>query len=119
MLDGTQSFDLDGDPITFSWIQLPGGQAAVSFANTNTATPIVQVPIIGGGGAVMTFQLTVSDGQDSSSDTVSVIINTMPSHPVACVGVGTGIFDSPMNKPVSVNKKARVLPFNMTLIDEY
>ena len=37
---------------------------------------------------------------------------------LGCVGTDSGVFESPMDKPVTVNKRARVLPFNMMLIDE-
>ena len=38
---------------------------------------------------------------------------------ISCVGSDTGIFDAPLDMPVTVNKRARTLPFNMMLIDEY
>jgi hypothetical protein len=63
-LDGLGSYDLDGDPLTFSWTQTGG--SSVVLANANTATPSFQTPAITSS-ASLTFQLVVSDGARSST----------------------------------------------------
>ena len=57
-LDGTGSFDPDGDPITYSWTQTGGTHVTLSSADI--ANPTFMAP--DDGGVEVTFQLTVSDG---------------------------------------------------------
>jgi len=67
-LDGSFSNDPDGDPISFQWIQLAGSE--VELLDAQTATPYFIPQEIGD----YQFQLTVSDGIDSSTDSVAVSI---------------------------------------------
>ena len=68
-LDGTGSYDPDGESLTYEWTQIDG--PAVSLNETDTATPTVDLP--GDvAGSTLTFQLTVSDGSQTDTDTVSV-----------------------------------------------
>jgi sugar lactone lactonase YvrE len=86
-LNGANSFDPDGDPLTFSWVQLAG--APVTLADADTATPTFTAPLLAGGrgeSAILTFQLTVSDGALSSTDDVSVVIERVNHPPVADAG---------------------------------
>ena len=66
-LDGTGSSDPDGDPLTYSWVQLSG--PAVTLSNASDAQPTFVAP---NANATATFELTVSDGQSTSTDTVAV-----------------------------------------------
>ena len=64
-LDGSRSFDADGDALTYAWTQIGGPPVALSDPTlpkpTFTAPPI--------DGAVLTFQLIVNDGVvDSPAD---------------------------------------------------
>ena len=54
-LDGSASYDPDGDPITFQWIQEAGPQ--VTLANPTTATPTFTAAA----GQTYIFRLTVKD----------------------------------------------------------
>lgn len=68
-LDGSASSDEDGDALTYDWIQTAG--PALTILDANTATPTVS------GLADMntySFQLTVNDGELSSSSSVSVTV---------------------------------------------
>jgi subtilisin family serine protease len=68
-LDGTESFDPDGDPIAYSWVfkSRPVGSSA-SLAGYDTATPTFAADVDGS----YEVELTVSDGELSSSDRVVI-----------------------------------------------
>ncbi|MHC4817506.1 MAG: PKD domain-containing protein, partial [Planctomycetota bacterium] len=68
-LDGTQSFDPDGDPVTFSWVQTGG--ASVTLAGSNSPSPTFTSP---GSNDTLTFELTVSDGTLQHTDTVEITV---------------------------------------------
>jgi hypothetical protein len=109
-LDGSNSFDIDGDVITFSWTQVSG--AAVSLNNATTATPNFTAPLYEVGGAVgvvdtLIFELTVDDGlvADSPADgynlgdnvsTVTVEITNINNPPVADAGLNQTINENTM-----------------------
>jgi hypothetical protein len=64
VLDGTKSYDSNGDPLQFLWIQLAGGPT-VPMLNNATATPSFIAPVVTDI-TVLTFQLIVDDGQTDS-----------------------------------------------------
>ena len=66
-LDGSESSDIEGDSLTFSWVQTAG--LSVTLAGASTATPSFTAPQFEGG---LTFELTVSDGPNSDSDSVTI-----------------------------------------------
>ena len=79
LLDGTNSSDVDQDPLTFLWsfISVPNGSTA-TLSDPTSPTPDFTVDIPG----IYTVQLIVNDGtEDSVADTV--VINTQNSKPVA------------------------------------
>lgn len=73
-LTGLGSTDLDGDILTYSWVQTAG--PSVSLSSATAAQPTFTAPDIGVNTSV-TFELTVNDGSNSSTvDTVTVNIGT-------------------------------------------
>ncbi|MGH8071115.1 MAG: PKD domain-containing protein [Candidatus Entotheonellia bacterium] len=82
-LDGGQSYDPDGDPITFAWtlLQKPAmSTATLSHATSSTSTFIADVQ----GDYVMRLVVTDSFGAASDADTVLVSFDNVP--PVADAG---------------------------------
>ena len=75
-LNGSASFDPDGDALTYTWRQIAG--ATVILTSVNSAQPRLVAP---GAGDVLTFSLVVSDGQTSSlpSSTSITVSATGPS----------------------------------------
>lgn len=83
LLDGTQSFDFDGDLLTYTWNVLarPQGSAAeVSEASTPLAGFVPDVE------GLYVVQLAVSDGQAASTPT-TLAINVGGQSPVANAGL--------------------------------
>lgn len=69
-LNGTGSSDPDGDTLTFAWTQTAG--TAVALTGPTTASPTFTAPNTT---ETLTFQLSVSDGTDSATDSVDVGVN--------------------------------------------
>mgnify|MGYP001472085549 CR=1 FL=1 len=65
--------DPDGDTLSFQWAQTSG--TAVVLTNADTASASFTAP---GAAEVLSFQLTVSDGQASSTDTTNVTVSVTP-----------------------------------------
>ncbi|MDH5331543.1 MAG: PKD domain-containing protein [Aquincola sp.] len=75
-IDGSGSFDADGDALTFNWsvIQRPSG-SSLSLSASNTATPRFTANTVG----TYVLQLIVNDGQVSSNpDTVTISVVARP-----------------------------------------
>jgi hypothetical protein len=67
VLDGTRSYDPNGDSLSYLWLQLAGGQP-VSLSDNNTSTPSFVAPsITNNNNMMLTFELVVSDGQANSA----------------------------------------------------
>ncbi|WP_205988823.1 PKD domain-containing protein [Pseudoalteromonas sp. DL-6] len=87
MLDGSQSFDVDGDSLSYSWtlVERPSGSQA-SLYRDKTAFPLLQHDIAG----QYVAELVVSDGtQESAPD--RVIISDTNTVPVAKAAAGAFI----------------------------
>jgi hypothetical protein len=66
VLDGTKSYDPNGDSLSYLWLQLAGGQP-VSLSNNNTSTPSFVAPSVTNNNMMLTFELVVSDGNADSA----------------------------------------------------
>jgi hypothetical protein len=84
-LNGAQSFDPFGDPLTFAWTQVAG--TTVTLAGAATASATFTAPLVPTGGETLTFELTVSSVNGTSApDTVDVVVNNVNHAPVADAG---------------------------------
>jgi hypothetical protein len=89
-LNGSLSSDPNGDAMTYAWEQI-AGEPHVVLAGTNTAEPSFTAPELDLGGTpegtTLTFRLTTSDGELSSTSTVNVRISNVNHVPIADAGV--------------------------------
>jgi phosphatidylserine/phosphatidylglycerophosphate/cardiolipin synthase-like enzyme len=84
-LDGSGSFDPDGNTLTYSWIQVAG--TTITLNNANTDTPSFTAPSVASGGDVITVELTATDSDGvSSTDAVNIQVNNINILPVADAG---------------------------------
>ncbi|MGA1842254.1 MAG: PKD domain-containing protein, partial [bacterium] len=75
-LDGSGSSDPNpGQTITFRWLQLSGPSVTVNNSDSSTPTCKVMTP------GEYTFELTVSDGRLSGTDTVMITVEAPPNDP--------------------------------------
>mgnify|MGYP000093132869 CR=1 FL=1 len=71
-LDASGSSDIDSGSLTYSWTQTGG--PAVTLDDANAASPTFTAPE-GLANSDITFELQVSDGTNTSSDTVTITVN--------------------------------------------
>ncbi|TRD14193.1 PKD domain-containing protein [Palleronia caenipelagi] len=93
-LDGSNSTSNDdGQALTYAWTQINGPE--VGLSDTTNATPSFTAPVLSFNeqDVVLTFQLTVSDGFELMSDTVSITVES----PKDLVRPTTQITDLPEN----------------------
>lgn len=64
-LNGSASSDPEGDPISYQWVQTGG--ASVILSDTTVVAPTFTAPTDSAADEVLSFSLTVSDGQNASA----------------------------------------------------
>jgi len=80
-LDGSESYDNDGDSLTYQWTQIAG--PTVSLSGSTAAQPEFYAPRVG----TFTFTLVVNDGElYSTAETVNVIVYPLNHRPIALAG---------------------------------
>src|SRR5207244_10931505 len=81
-LDGTRSFDQDGDQLTFRWsiFTTPEGSLA-ALSDTSSPTPTFKPDV--SGEYVMSLVVTDTAGAESPEDFVTILVNF---HPIANAG---------------------------------
>ena len=100
--------DPEGKPVTYSWRQT-AGSPSVSLAGSTTKTPSFTAPKIN---TMLTFTLTVSDGDLSGTDTVTITVQGDNTAPTAEAGTNqtvdegdlvtlSGSGTHPQRKPLS------------------
>ncbi|HLL03553.1 MAG TPA: PKD domain-containing protein [Myxococcaceae bacterium] len=83
-LNGTGSFDEEGDPFTYQWSVVSSQGPEVTLSSATSATP----SFAAGATGFYNFMLTVTDGQGvSSSDTVTVYVQNVAPEVSATGGV--------------------------------
>ena len=83
-LNGTGSNDINGDTLTYTWVQVSG--PAVVLDDASAAQPTFTAPE-GISNSTVQFQLTVNDGTSSSvADTIAITINADNDAPTADAG---------------------------------
>jgi hypothetical protein len=91
-LDGSASYDPDGDPLTFQWTQ--SGGPTVTLSSATAIKPTFTAPPVPSGSVMLTFTLTVSDGFLSSSALVSITDEHVNHPPVANAGPNQTVNDT-------------------------
>jgi hypothetical protein len=83
-LDGSQSRDPDEDTLGYTWTQISG--PLVALENSSNVIATFRAPEVALGGAVLEFQLEVSDGLLTSRDTVQVNVLNVNDPPACQLG---------------------------------
>lgn len=127
MLDGSASFDADGDPLSYSWHQLSG--SLVSLDDALSAQSSFMAPNLD---ETLVFELRVNDGQvESAADTVSINVSALNVIPIADAGANqtvTGATEVTLDGSASYDPEGSELsyhwlqlsgPESITLSDDF
>ncbi len=77
-LDGSASFDPDGDPITYAWTLVTPGGSSATLSDATAQAPSFTADVAG----TYTATLIVNDGSgDSAPDTATITVTDVPNSP--------------------------------------
>ncbi|MFN3244080.1 MAG: PKD domain-containing protein [Planctomycetota bacterium] len=82
-LDGGASFDADGDELKYYWTQVSGPSVTLNDATTSAPTFAAPEGLVN---SSLEFELTVSDGENFTTDRVVVTVNADDDAPTADAG---------------------------------
>ena len=84
-IEGSSSYDPDGEPLTYSWRQTGG--PSVTLDDAHSATPHFSVPDVESSDAILTFTLTVTNSHgETASDTTNVTLTFVNRQPLCEAG---------------------------------
>ncbi|MBK8257751.1 MAG: M36 family metallopeptidase [Polyangiaceae bacterium] len=86
-LDASQSTDPENDALTFGWMQIAG--PSIVLANAASLAPSFTAPEVAAD-TTLTFELTVSDGVNSDTDSVSVLVKDLSGSGGSAGGASNG-----------------------------
>ena len=111
ILDGSASYDLDNDPLTYIWSQIAG--PSVTLYYTGSIYPTFTAPWVEVGGATLTFELIVSDGDHTSEpDSVDITVKNVNNPPIADADDNQTVNEE---SPVTLNGSESYDPDNESL----
>ena len=110
-LDGSQSYDPDGDSITYQWTQVSG--PTVTLSDLNSANPNFTAPQVTET-TYLEFKLVVNDGQRSSEPAYATVTVLDTNQPIDCSSAApsTATLWPPNHKLVSVSIEGVTDPDN-------
>ena len=88
-LTGAASFDEDAEALTYFWTQIAGPTVVLSDAGA--VEPTFSAPLVSEAGATLSFRLTVSDGEATHSDEISIVVENVNHAPVADAGASQAV----------------------------
>jgi hypothetical protein len=80
-LDGSNSYDPEGDTLTFLWQQLDGPPVGLAPETPDNKQMSFVAPDVGVGGGVLHFKLTVTDSHGASNSATVEVDVTYVNHP--------------------------------------
>ena len=79
-LDGSGSLPATvGATLTYSWTQTDTSGFTVTLSDATVVSPTFTAPDVTSAGATLTFQLTVTEGSVTSTDSVNIVVNDAAS----------------------------------------
>ena len=105
VLDGSGSFDLDGDAVTLAWSQTSG--TTVTLSSTSAERPTFTAPT-SATGETLVFSLTASDGTLTATDSTSITVRSQSGNtaPIADAGADKTVYTIASSTNVALDGSA-------------